>query len=267
MSGKTWPEIVGADDALVRAAANCSEAYRRWVAGLGRPWQEWDDLLVADMGLPVSQPVNHAATRVPLTDANLERAVDRMRAFFDGAPGGGYQLWSLWPTPDLTRYGFQPWQVPLMIRPAGGEPKPGPPELTIMEVDDDVAAGEASALVSVFGVPSSDTAGLVVPDLNSDAFRVWLGRVDGQPASIAAASVSHGFVGVYAVATAPEYRGRGYGEALTWAATMFRPDLPATLQASSMGRPVYERMGYDTVAVFHCWSAERRAPGATASRP
>jgi len=88
--------------------------------------------------------------------------------------------------------------------------------------------------------------------------RFWLGRVDGRAASIAAASVSHGFVGIYAVATDPAFRGRGYGEALTWAATMFRPDLPATLQASPMGRPVYERMGFTTSAVFHCWTGERR---------
>ena len=59
MSGKTWLELGGADVLLVRAAANCGEAYRRWVAGLGRPWQAWDDLDVTDMGLPVSQPPNH----------------------------------------------------------------------------------------------------------------------------------------------------------------------------------------------------------------
>ena len=98
----------------------------------------------------------------------------------------------------------------------------------------------------------------MTPALQSGTFRVWLGRADGKPASIAAASVSHRFVGVYAVATAQEFRGRGYGEALSWVATMFRPDLPANLQASSMGRPIYERMGYETMATFWCWSADRR---------
>jgi hypothetical protein len=50
---------------------------------------------------------------------------------------------------------------------------------------------------------------------------------------------------------------RGYGEALTWAATRCRTDLPSTLQASSMGRPIYERMGFRTVASFTVWERER----------
>jgi hypothetical protein len=38
---------------------------------------------------------------------------------------------------------------------------------------------------------------------------------------------------------------------------MFRPDLPATLQASAMGQTVYERMGYRVAATFHCWEIPR----------
>jgi hypothetical protein len=70
--------------------------------------------------------------------------------------------------------------------------------------------------------------------------------------------VGAGFVGIYGVATPPDARGRGYGEAMTWAATLCRPDLPATLQASPMGRPVYDRMGYRTVAEFLVWELDRR---------
>lgn len=181
-----------------------------------------------------------------------------MAAFFDPSPGGDYQLWSLWPTPDLARFGFVPWSAPLMIRDAGGQAKPVPPELDITEVADDASARAASSVLVAFGTPESITGSLITPGLASETFRVWVGRVDGEPASMAAASVSHGFVGVCAVATLPEHRGRGYGEALSWAATRFRPDLPATLQASTMGRPVYERMGYRTVATFHVWSIARR---------
>ncbi|HET6714781.1 MAG TPA: GNAT family N-acetyltransferase [Actinomycetota bacterium] len=245
------------DDPLAGAAANCAEAYRAWAAGVGRPWRAWDDLVLADLGLPVSLPPNHASVLTPLTDEAVPDVVERMRAFFDGSPGGPFQVWSLWPTPGLGGFGFEPWSVPMMTRAPGGEPRPAPPELEIVEVSDDASAAEASSLLSVFGTPAAATEGLITPALQSDTFRVWLGRAEGNPASIAAASVSHGFVGVYAVATAQEFRGRGYGEALSWVATMFRPDLPANLQASSMGRPVYERMGYETVATFWCWTAER----------
>jgi len=70
--------------------------------------------------------------------------------------------------------------------------------------------------------------------------------------------VSDGFVGVYAVATTPSARGRGYGEALTWAAVASEPNLPATLQASEMGRPIYERMGFRTMASFTVWTKPQR---------
>jgi len=149
---------VSQDDALERAAANCGEAYRAWVAGLGLPWRTWDDLVVADMGLPVPAPPNHATLRSPLADHAVGDAVDRLRGFFDGSPGGGYELWSLWPTPDLSAHGFEPWSVPLMIRPAGGDAKPAPVELEIVEVEDDRAASEASTLLTVFGAPADDTA-------------------------------------------------------------------------------------------------------------
>ncbi len=245
------------DDVLSRAAANCGEAYRTWAEGLGRPWRGWYDLVVADLGLPVSLPPNHASLRVPLSEPAVDGVVERIRDFFDGSPGGGYQLWSVWPTPDLTQFGFERWSTPMMIRPAGGEPRPAPAELTITAVDDEATGSEASALLSAFGLPSDPDARYITPRLRSETFRFWLGRVEGKAASIAAASVSHGFVGIYAVATAPAFRGRGYGEALTWAATSFRPDLPATLQASPMGLPVYERMGYRTVATFRRWTRER----------
>jgi GNAT superfamily N-acetyltransferase len=249
---------VTGDDAIARAAGNCAEAYRRWVEGVGRPWRIWDDLVVADMGLAVSLPPNHASVLEPLTDAAVPGVVERMRDFFDGSPGGPFELWSAWPTPDLASLGFEPWSVPLMLRQAGGSPPPTPPELEIGEVDDDPSAADASALLAVFGTPVEDTAGRINPGLASDTDRIWHGRVGGKPASLAAASVSHGFVGVYAVATAPEFRGRGYGEALSWKATMFRPGLPATLQASPMGRPVYERMGYSVAAMCSNWTIERR---------
>ena len=53
--------------------------------------------------------------------------------------------------------------------------------------------------------------------------------------------------GIYWVATLEEQRGRGYGEALTWAAALGGQRAGcriASLQASQLGRPVYARMGF-----------------------
>jgi len=55
------------------------------------------------------------------------------------------------------------------------------------------------------------------------------------------------------VAALPAARGRGAGSAVTWAATLADPDLPAVLVASDDGRPVYESMGYVALERWTAW--------------
>jgi GNAT superfamily N-acetyltransferase len=74
--------------------------------------------------------------------------------------------------------------------------------------------------------------------------RMFLGRVDGRAVTAASSIVAHGVNHVEWVATLPDVRGRGFGSAATWAATLADPAVPAVLVATDMGRPVYERMGY-----------------------
>jgi ketosteroid isomerase-like protein/ribosomal protein S18 acetylase RimI-like enzyme len=77
----------------------------------------------------------------------------------------------------------------------------------------------------------------------------FVGYVEGRPAAAAGVWVTHGVGGIGWVGTVPEFRGRGYAEAVTWAAVRegFRRGAAfANLQASPMGRPVYERMGFIT---------------------
>ncbi len=54
------------------------------------------------------------------------------------------------------------------------------------------------------------------------------------------------------VATIEAARGRGYGTAMTWAAIAdAAPGVEiAVLQASALGRPVYERMGFRMVVEY-----------------
>jgi N-acetylglutamate synthase len=73
------------------------------------------------------------------------------------------------------------------------------------------------------------------------------GSVDNVPVSTALVAVTGSTAGVYNVATPPEHRRLGYGEALTWAAVAEGRRLGcdhSVLQASPMGAPVYHRMGY-----------------------
>lgn len=251
-----------ADEEVLRlAAANCAGAYRTWAARLGRRAELGNDLSCADLELPVSLPPNNATLlREPKADASGD-LLERIAAFFVERPGGPYQIWSLWPIPSLVEAGPRGEPVPCMIRDAGG-PGPAPPdELRIVEAEDRTTVSDAETLIDeVFGARSAPGS-LLAPECLDERFRVWVGYVGDRPVATSTAYVDDAFVGVYAVATAPGARGRGYGEAITWAATLCRPDLPATLQASDMGRPVYARMGYRTVTEFTVWDRDRRPRG------
>lgn len=54
-------------------------------------------------------------------------------------------------------------------------------------------------------------------------------------------------IGVYLVGTATAARGRGLGAAVTAACLAALPPRPALLTATTMGRPVYERLGFHAV--------------------
>jgi predicted acetyltransferase len=62
--------------------------------------------------------------------------------------------------------------------------------------------------------------------------------------------VSHGVAGIYWVGSLEQARGKGLGQAVTAAATNAGFELGAeiaSLQASPMGKPIYEAMGYETI--------------------
>ena len=61
--------------------------------------------------------------------------------------------------------------------------------------------------------------------------------------------------------------GGAIGEAVTWMPTLVRPESPAALIASDLGRPVYERMGFVALLRFTLWIAIDLIPGPDAKRP
>jgi GNAT superfamily N-acetyltransferase len=79
-----------------------------------------------------------------------------------------------------------------------------------------------------------------------------LGRTDGTPSCCAAVLMVDGYRYVALVATDPSQQRRGYAEAamrgaLEHAATV-HGERPTVLHATEAGRPIYERMGYETIS-------------------
>lgn len=81
----------------------------------------------------------------------------------------------------------------------------------------------------------------------------FLGSLHGEPVATVSLLTAGGSAGIYNVTTTEAARGRGIGAAMTVAAARHGADRGfalATLQASTMGRPVYERLGFEFVCDF-----------------
>jgi ribosomal protein S18 acetylase RimI-like enzyme len=92
-----------------------------------------------------------------------------------------------------------------------------------------------------------------------DQFAAYVGYADGRPVATAATVLGAGAVGVYNVATLPEARRRGYGEAVMRHALADARRLHglqrSVLQSTPAGHRIYERMGYRTVTSVSVWAS------------
>ena len=92
-------------------------------------------------------------------------------------------------------------------------------------------------------------------------FVCWNGYLDGMPVTTAASVASDGVIGLYNIATAPGYRGRGYAEAITRHAidAAFRETglREVALQSTMQGLHLYERMGFRTVTRILVYNSVR----------
>ena len=247
---------------LGRAARSLAQGWEELVRAIGGRTETWEEAWLADAASP--NPFLNAVTLTrPLREDEADAFTARLEAFFAQRPSGGpWLIWSGWPTPDLSRLGYVLWgHPPVMVRPPGGEAPAPPPELRIVEARD---AAELVAIERAFveGYPALGVEhllpGAVFPaSLLSGPFRFWAGYVENDLVSVAAALVCEDQVDVAFVATQPHARRRGYGAALTWVATMAEPSLPAVLEASDDGRPVYARMGYRDVGRMSLWERPR----------
>jgi ribosomal protein S18 acetylase RimI-like enzyme len=133
-------------------------------------------------------------------------------------------------------------------------------------------------------VPDDDAGCAALLDVNSAAYGMpldagkpalgrafWtdhvpaLGLVDGQAVSSAGVIMAEGHRYVALVATDPAYQRRGYGEAAMRhaldVAAERHGDRPSFLHATEAGRPIYARMGYETVSMHTVFIEKRFLDG------
>jgi GNAT superfamily N-acetyltransferase len=124
-----------------------------------------------------------------------------------------------------------------------------------------------------FGLEPSDTlpgsllplASIVKNDLIApdSPWSFHLGYLDERPVATSVGFLHAGVVGIFAVSTAPTARNRGIGGAVTRRALLYareRRYRVGVLQATAMGYPVYERLGFKTLTTYSCHKLQPTEP-------
>lgn len=243
------------------AARNLADSWVFPARAMGKRAGCCADWWAADVDSP--HPLLNSATLLrPLAASDWARTIAELDRFYGAGSNSPWALWSAWPTPDLSPFGLIPaGHPPLMLRAPNCPLPETPPELTIREVTTAAALAEFEwTFVEGFPTPELQpfhTGDLFTPRVLGGRYRLWVGYIHEQPVTCAVSWTSTGVVGIYYVATLPQARRRGYGAAITLTATQAEPALPAVLQASDLGRPVYERIGFVTIAQMSLWIKPR----------
>ena len=252
-----WESDVGAEDSLLRgfvlSTADRSEVLAN--AG-GGELRRTDRAVFADGRSPVL--FDNAVTLLhPMTAAEARAVVDEALDFFP--PERPFVVLSVWPIPEAGDLGIELMgHPPFMFRPVAPPPDGWDAGLELREVvDDDGLATFFRTITEAYPMPADDSA-LAHTDVLGHGIRLWVGYEDDRPVGTAGTYVAHGTNDVEWVSVYDRDRGKGYGAALTWAATLADPSLPAVLIASDDGQPVYERMGYVRLTRLSLWF---RPPG------
>jgi hypothetical protein len=243
----------------LRAEADAYAALASAVAGrtLDDPRRQ---VRAADLG--VATPfgaVAHLGTPAP--GGRPVAALDAVRSFFASGPGGPYLVFSPWPTEDLTDHGLaRVGHPPLMFCPPR-DTAPGIAGLRIRRVRDaEQLAHFERTLVEAYPTPEMQpwvAGALLRPAVLDTAWRLFVGYDGDEPVATSAAYVTPQLTMVELVSVRPEVRGRGYGAAITAAATITEPGRPAMLLSSDLGRPVYDRLGYLPLTRYSLWLGRR----------
>jgi GNAT superfamily N-acetyltransferase len=234
--------------------ANFLDASRIFVSySTAGEYRERRDVAIVSCGLPV-EALNFGFLRPPHGD--LAAAAAAVRSYFSERSlpfqltfrdeGGSRAI------QDLESAGWRrkPDPTPGMTLAMPASPKPPPAGLAIRTVrtrEQLVAFREAA--FQGFGYPVG-AAHIFLSDrvLDLPQVRLFSGLVDGAVVATSMLIATGSVAGIYWVATLESQRGRGYGEALTWAAVDGGREFccaVASLQASKLGYPVYARMGFE----------------------
>jgi ribosomal protein S18 acetylase RimI-like enzyme len=212
------------------------------ISRTGAPQEWWN---IAFVTRPLADPERSLREAIAYFDERKQPFIVRIREGVDTASERAAEALGM-------RYTDS---IPGMVLPAIPERRPPAPGLEIRTVTDAKSLDDCVRVnAGGFDSPTDDMRYMLPMEMiQHERWRSYVGYVDGEPATTAALFITGDIAGVYFVATLPAFRKRGFGEALTAHAVHQGAAAGctlATLQASDMGRPVYERMGFQVVARY-----------------
>lgn len=160
-------------------------------------------------------------------------------------------------TRDHSGLGLAPRQMPVMMR----HPRPAPPapdaQVTCVTHEEQLANAErviATGFPLERFLPYRPGEAFPFVLLERPGFDFFTIDHEGRPAG-GCVAVADGHVGgVYWVTTMPEHRSRGIARMLMHAVLRHFDGVPVTLTASRVGKPLYDSLGFQTVAYSTWWS-------------
>ncbi len=147
------------------------------------------------------------------------------------------------------------WLPGMALRPVPGRAATDGSDHEIRRVSDDAGIEDHIRTATAgFEMPELVVRSVVGPALvRRPEIALYVGYANGEPVSSGLGIRTGRTIGVYNISTLAPFRRRGYGAAMTARVAADGAAAGcdvAILQASDMGRPVYERMGYRTVVEY-----------------
>jgi GNAT superfamily N-acetyltransferase len=238
------------------AEDNLIQAMRCWTESAGGEFRDEGSIVLTTAPVQMHS-FNQILVREPVSDAALAEAVaayrgsDRLRLRF------------------LADVGLTPERMAKVgLSRRGGIPSmvlKGPRQMAVDGLDVRLMKDEATLhdhvglVANAFDWDSPELESVLTPKLFTDPAAItWVGYLDGEPVTTAQLIVKGETGGIYWVATAEGHRGKGHGGLITRVAVneaAKRGCRIVGLQASPLGKPVYERLGFQVVAEYETYVA------------
>lgn len=254
---------MAADEEVIEAAdRNFIGSYRKLVEhSPGGETCEFGGVFAFVTGLPIGM-FNGCIVAAPATAGDLTAALD----WIDDRD----VPYRLWMHEELTDHLAQtaerameqdPWLVPQMIlQPAPELPLPAP-GVSLAAVSDGRSLDEYRSIYVEGGMSDDVARRLFAASMAADSdVELVVAYLEDRPIGTSLAIRTGGVAGVYAVGTLAGARRRGVGTAATWAAVAAGQAWGCdtiVLQASEMGFPMYQQMGFRTIVRYAVFQPPR----------